>query len=138
MAYGYGGTAQSIKNWSYPSFRTEARSGNLTDAVIDVSPETSILAYQKENKEFGLYLFSFDKDGKVFALFDINLDGVWDVRQTPTKTPKYYINLEGTWVGVDHLEGLKSDVPAAAKDRTPYEFHGEWRPTMRNEVNVPE
>ena len=97
---------------------------------IKVNIDTSVSLVKKNTKEvsYALTFFSEDEDQKIFMLFDLNMDGQWDMRVNPTRSEnRSLIYLDGEWLSVDKKENLLSDLPLAWKNDTRYEFRdGKW------------
>ena len=75
-----------------------------------------------------LSFFSEDKGKKLFAIFDLDCDGQWDVKKTPTKEKKTFIWFGNEWLDVDKVDGLLSPEPTATKGEKEFEFHrGKWK-----------
>jgi hypothetical protein len=114
---------------SYPCFRT--RGGQRLDAAaIDISKNSSVSVLAKVRGEgFVLYFFSEDSDGRVFGLFDLNVDGHWDVKRSPTRDDKQFILLRGQWLCVDIIDGLLDESPVAKTGGKVYGFtKSGWEP----------
>lgn len=111
-----------------PYFRTEGEHGQLKLALIDVNLSTTVSVRRRDTQKQSYYLFLFSEDGegRVFGLFDLNMDGEWDVKKTPTGDKKNFIRLAGEWFEVDEIEGLSSETPTAVKGGKHYEFRGKW------------
>jgi hypothetical protein len=112
----------------HPHFLVEGPHGRITAARIDVNLYSAVSVMRKDTQTeaYALYLFSMDTDGKVFGLFDLNMDGQWDVRKTPTRKEKNFIWLRGEWFKVDKIDGLYSQVPTATSEGKQYQFKGTW------------
>ncbi len=111
----------------YPHFRTEGKSNLLKTVSIDVNLATTVSVVRKdmENDAYVLYLFSEDDEGKVFGLFDLNLDGEWDVKKQTTRK-RNLIMVNKAWVQVDRIDGLLSSTPTAVSDKGRYVFRQAW------------
>lgn len=119
----------SVGPGPYPYFRTEGRQ-QIDTATIDVNADTSVSVLSREGGEnaFILYLFSEDKDGRVFGVFDLDCDGTWDVKRTPTKELKQFIFFEECWLAVDVIDDVRLRGPTATKDSQVFEFsESAWR-----------
>lgn len=112
----------------HPYFRTEGDQSGVKHAEININLQTAVSFVRKETQDelWALYFFSQDSDGKVLGLFDLNVDGQWDVKKSPTRTAKNFIFLQGVWIEVDKIEGLLSKTPTAVKGGKQYEFNGSW------------
>lgn len=108
----------------FPYFRTEGRQ-RVDTATIDVNPEISVSVLSKIGDEnaYLLYLFSVSDEGRVFGVFDLNCDGVWDVKRTPTKEIKQFIYVEHDWLPVDSIDDLRLPHPTATKDGRVFTFN---------------
>ena len=97
---------------------------------VNVNIDTSVSLIRKKTKEisYALTFFSEDEDQKIFMLFDLNMDGQWDMRDNPTRSEnRSLIYLNGEWLSVDKNENRLSDLPVAWKKDTRYEFrNGKW------------
>lgn len=107
-----------------PSFSTEGKDGQLEAAHIKMGlgPIVSVLRKASETEGYLLSLFSEDEGGKTFAMFDLNIDGEWDVKKTPTRERKNFIHFGGEWHEVDRIEGLNLDKPTAVSGETRFVF----------------
>ena len=113
-----------------PFFRMEGKQSQVKTASIESSgagPTVSLVQKGKQTNSYTLYLFSEDAEGKVFGLFDLNCDGTWDVKRTPTRTEKNFILFQGQWLAVDSINGLDSEIPTAEKAGKRYMFQGVWK-----------
>jgi hypothetical protein len=114
-----------------PYFYTEGKQSQLHAATIEMSADasTSISVVQKEGEtnSYALYLFSYDAEGKTLGLFDLNMDGTWDVKRTPTRTQKNFILFQSQWFAVDRIDGLLSKTPTAKSGSTNFMFQGIWK-----------
>jgi hypothetical protein len=114
-----------------PYFYAEGKRSELHAATIEMSADgsTSISAVQKEGEtnSYALCLFSYDAAGKVVFLVDLNMDGVWDVKRTPTSEQKNFIFLDNHWVAVARIDRLISSNPTAEGLGIRYEFHNGWK-----------
>jgi hypothetical protein len=70
-----------------------------------------------------LYLFTGNAEG----FFDLNVDGIWDVKKTPTQNQKNFILFKGEWLAVDKIDGLLSKAPTAKSGDKQYLFQGAWK-----------
>ncbi len=97
---------------------------------VNVNIDTSVSLIRKNTKEisYALTFFSEDEDQKIFILFDLNIDGQWDMRDNPTRSEnRSLIYLNGEWLSVDKNENRLSDLPVAWKNDVRYEFRdGKW------------
>lgn len=97
---------------------------------INVNIDTTVSLIRKNTKEisYALTFFSEDEDQKIFMLFDLNMDGQWDMRDNPTRSEnRSLIYLNGEWLSVDKNENRLSDLPVAWKKDIRYEFRdGKW------------
>lgn len=97
---------------------------------VNVNIDTSVSLIRKNTKEisYALTFFSEDEDQKIFMLFDLNMDGQWDMKDNPTRSEnRSLIYLNGEWLSVDKNENRLSDLPVAWKKDTRYEFrNGKW------------
>jgi len=73
-----------------------------------------------------LYLFTSDAEGKILCEFDLDFDGVWDVKESPTRHMKY-IFFEKDWLEVDEIKDRNSEKPTATKGDRRYEFSKSWK-----------
>ena len=113
-----------------PYFHVEGKQNQLRSAQIEFQNADTIVSVvrkEAETNSFALYLFSEDTEGKVLGLFDLNMDGVWDVKRTPTRDQKNFIFFENQWVAVSRIDGLLSAKPTAEGQGFRYEFHGVWK-----------
>ncbi len=97
---------------------------------------TTITALRKEgdSEAYVLYLFTEDADGKAIAFFDLNLDGQWDVKRTPTLKDTVFIAIEGEWMSVIKVDGIQTSRPTASSQAVSYVFQNEWK----KDVNLKE
>jgi hypothetical protein len=135
---------------SLPWFTAEGRHGRVETASIEVIDTTntegdikdssqavlgkgtvrstiSVLRKEGVKDSYVLYLFSEDRDGKVFGLFDLNFDGQWDVKKTPTWEKQNFIFVGSEWLEVDRIDGLQSTKPTAVRGAIRYEFQETWK-----------
>ncbi len=105
-------------------FRTEGEKGEISTAIIDVDLRRSVVVSLNESGKPILHLFFMDSEGEVVSLFDLNFDGIWDVRKK-TKG-KSYIFMEGEWMQVDRLGSLTVDAPEATLNKIHFRFAGNW------------
>jgi hypothetical protein len=119
-------TEIQIGSQPFPNFSTEGRNGMLQSATINVNAGTRITVLRQEGDGSVLMMFSQDSQGKVFALFDLDLDGQWDVKKTPTKPEKNFIWQNGNWKSVDMAIGITSKEPTATVGHEHYKFHHGW------------
>ena len=112
----------------YPSFRANGQTNELTRAAIDlgVLDCVTVLRKQTTNTTYLLMFLSTDEDGKIFSQFDLNLDGVWDVKESRTRN-KQYISFEKDWLEVDEIKNRNSERPTATKGGKRYEFLKSWK-----------
>ena len=113
-----------------PYFHSEGTQSKLESAEISLGgTNPSICVFQKGNEtnSYVLYLFTSDAEGKVLGLFDLNMDGVWDVKRTPTREQKNFIFFDNLWVAVIKIDGLKSANPTAEAKGIHYEFRNSWK-----------
>lgn len=113
-----------------PYFHVEGKQNQFRSAQIEfqnAGPIVSVVRKEGETNSYALYLFSEDTEGKVFGLFDLNMDGVWDVKRTPTRNQKNFILFDSQWVAVSRIDGLLSVKPIAEGQGVHYEFHGVWK-----------
>jgi hypothetical protein len=85
-----------------------------------------MLRKEGQTNSYALDLFTYDKDGKVLMVFDLNMDGVWDVKRTPTRNEKNFILFQDHWLAVDRIDGLLSETPIAEKAGKRYVFNKAW------------
>ena len=113
---------------THPHFQTEGENGRIKAATIDANLSTTVSLLRKdtEDEAYVLYFFSEDNERKVFGLFDLNLDGQWDVKKSPTRKATNFIFLRGEWFEVDKIEGLLSKTPTALRNGKQYKFDGSW------------
>lgn len=119
----------------FPYFTTDGKERSISSARVQLDEQTSVSLVRKseERDEFVLYLFTEDPDGKVVAFFDLNIDGVWDVKKTPTRKSKNFIKLEKQWVEVESIEGILLRPVASQADSQFLFFEGEWKQAQPEE-----
>jgi hypothetical protein len=113
-----------------PYFHIEGERDRVKAARIEFGgsgPVVSVVQKEGAPVTYALYLFYLDTEGKVTTLFDLNMDGVWDVKRTPTRKEKNFIFLYNNWVGVERIDGLLSAKPTTDVQGVPYEFNGAWK-----------
>jgi hypothetical protein len=97
------------------TYLTKGDDGRVNSARIDLGvgrPAVSLLRKEGHQTSYVLYLFLEEKPGQhLVALFDLDLDGEWDVK----KTEKQYIRLGSEWVEVDQVEGITAEKTTAAR-----------------------
>jgi hypothetical protein len=106
-----------------PSFRTTGVDGRVERATIDLGlkgPAVSIWRRATDPPSYFLYLF-LDQPNVLTALFDLNLDGEWDVKKTPNNK-KQFIRMKNEWVEVDQVDGMASEKTTAARGKTQFVF----------------
>lgn len=111
-------------------FEAEGKNGRIEKAEIHIGAASSISVIRNDpdKDSYMLFLFTKDEDGKILALFDLNLDGEWDVKKTFTiKKQQHFIRMENNWFEVDKIEGLPSNRPTATRGRTQYMFRKQWK-----------
>jgi hypothetical protein len=110
-----------------PSFRTTGADGRIERATIDLGlrgPAVSLARKATQPPSYFLYLF-LDQPNGVTALFDLDLDGQWDVKKTPNK--KEFIRMNNEWAEVDQVDGIPSEKTTAIRGRTQFVFDkGKW------------
>ncbi len=113
----------------FPHFRTEGPHRRMKSASIeiDLGPSVSVIRKEGEGNSYLLYLFFEDEEGKVVGLFDLNFDGTWDVKKSPTRK-KNFILVDGEWIEVARIDGILSTKPIAEGQGVRYEFRGNWKP----------
>ncbi len=112
-----------------PSFSTEGRDGRLETATLMLGLRASVSARRKAGAKeaYILTLFTEDRERKVVALYDLDIDGQWDVKKTPTRDRKNFIRLDAQWLEVDKIDGLRSDHVTAVLKGTRFAFReGKW------------
>jgi hypothetical protein len=112
-----------------PNFATQGADGRLKSAAIHLGLQTSLLALRKDGAKeaYIVNLFTLDKDRHVLSLYDLDIDGQWDVKKT-TREPKEFIRLGAEWLDVDEIKGLLSDQPTAVRKDAHFVFQdGKWR-----------
>lgn len=114
-------------------FGTKGANGRIDMASIysarPTGPVISLVRRDTERESYFLQLFTEDADGKVLSLFDLNLDGVWDVKKTTKEGQRNLIFLRNQWIEVDKIDRLHAAKPKATKGEEQFEFDEEWRPT---------
>ena len=110
-----------------PHFHTEGTQERMKAASIDIDlgPSVSVLRKEGVGNPYVLYLFSEDEEGKVIGLFDLNMDGIWDVRKRPTRKQNF-ISIDCKWIEVTKIDGLLTGTPKAEGHGVRYEFRGSW------------
>jgi hypothetical protein len=105
-----------------PSFKTTGADGRVERATIDLGvrgPAVSLARKATQPPSYFLYLF-LDQPNGVTALFDLNLDGEWDVKKTPDT--KAFIRIKSEWVEVGQVDGIPSEKTTAARGKTQFVF----------------
>jgi hypothetical protein len=112
-----------------PHFHTAGQRTQLKTAAIDIDlgPSVSVVRTEGQANRYALYLFHEDNEGKVVGLFDLNFDGVWDVKKCPTRKQNF-IFVAGQWIQVARIDGLLSATPTAEAQGIRYQFRGQWAP----------
>ena len=112
----------------FPGFTAEGRTNELKRAAIDLGVSDAIAVLRKEttNVSYMLMLFSSDENGKLFSQFDLNIDGVWDVRHMAT-SDETYIFFEKEWLKVDQISDRNGERPIALRRGTRFEFKKSWQ-----------
>jgi hypothetical protein len=105
-----------------PEFVTKGGGGQVKNAGIDLGvgrPSVSFVRRDTRQRSYVLYLF-LDRPGQpVSGLFDLNLDGEWDVRKIP---PKQFIRVGAEWVEVDSIDGITEEKTTAVRGTTQFVF----------------
>jgi hypothetical protein len=105
-----------------PEFVTKGGGGQIEKASVDLGvgrPSVSFVRRETRQRSYVLYLF-LDRPGQpVSGLFDLNLDGEWDVRKVP---PKLFIRVGAEWVEVDSIDGLTAEKTTAVRGTTQFLF----------------
>lgn len=113
-----------------PYFVTTGGNERIEMALIrtpDVGgPSVSLVRRDTDKPSYFLHLLFDDKNGKVVSLFDLNVDGQWDVKKTTKDGTIIY--MEGKWVNVDEINSLMAIKPVATKGDKRFEFDGMWQP----------
>ena len=110
-----------------PIFEAEGKNGRIKNATLHVGFTSSIIVFRKdaEKDSYVLNLFLSGKKGEISSLFDLNMDGKWDVKMLPLK-PKKYILVENKWVEINKIVGLRSKNPTATNGRKKFVFKEKW------------
>jgi len=114
-----------------PTFTTTGADGRIERAAIDLGlrgpAAISLVRRQTQEPSYLLYLV-LEQSRDVTALFDLNLDGEWDVKKTPnTDPPKQFIRMGTEWVQVDRVDGIPSETTTAVRGKTQFLFDkGKW------------
>ena len=112
----------------FPYFSVEGKTNQPKSLCInhDLGGSVSIVRKQTKEESYLLFLFTSDEDGHILCLFDLNIDGIWDVKESSTLKKKY-IFVENHWLEVDKIEGRNSDKPTAIKGSQHYQFKKTWK-----------
>jgi len=112
----------------HPYFRTEGDQTGIKHAEIDIDFRTAVSVVRKEteSESYALYFFFEDADKKVVGMFDLNMDGQWDVKKSPTRK-RNFIFLDNGWQETEAIDGLLSGKPTAKVGGVLYEFLGMWK-----------
>ena len=113
-----------------PYFSAEGTSNQLE--VVDFEfvgsgPVVGAIRKKDGTNSYILHLFTEDVERKVVSFFDLNFDGTWDVKKTPTRSPKNFILFQGQWLVVDEIDGLLSRRPTAKQGDKKYVFLEMWK-----------
>jgi len=109
-----------------PYFSTEGTANRLKAVRLEsmgTGPVVSMVQKEGETNSYILYLFTGNAEG----FFDLNVDGIWDVKKTPTQNQKNFILFKGEWLAVDKIDGLLSKAPTAKSGDKQYLFQGAWK-----------
>jgi hypothetical protein len=109
-----------------PYFTAEGTSNQLKAVRLEsigAGPVVSMVQKEGETNSYILYLFTGNAEG----FFDLNVDGIWDVKKTPTQNQKIFIFFQGQWLAVDKIDGLLSKTPTAKSGDKKYAFQGVWQ-----------
>jgi hypothetical protein len=110
-----------------PYFRAEGKQSQVKAVTLEstgAGPAVSLVRIEGKTNSYALYVFTEDTEGKIVGLFDLNMDGVWDVKRTPTQKQKDFIFFDNQWVAVARIDGLLSAKPVAEGPAGHYEFRG--------------
>jgi hypothetical protein len=114
-----------------PIFVMAGADQRIDRATIDLGlkkPAVSVVRRSTPEPSYLLNLLVDQPPGKGTIFLDLNMDGEWDVKETPsTEPPKHFIRVGTEWVQVDKVEGISSEKPTAARGKTRYSFEkGKW------------
>lgn len=112
-----------------PCFHTDGEHGRITDATVYVSLKSSVslLRHDGENGKFTMCFSTLDSKGKLVMLYDVNCDGIWDIR---CQVEESSIHLYDEWLDVDQVCGQLTSAPSAVRGKTWYDFqpgNGRWQ-----------
>jgi hypothetical protein len=105
-----------------PNFFVEGGNGRIEAARIELGSDRPTVSFvRKLTKEpsYVLLLFLDQPDRPVVGLFDLNIDGVWDIKKRP---PKQFIRRGSEWLEVDKIDGITSEKTTAVKGKTRFVF----------------
>ncbi|HZZ72083.1 MAG TPA: hypothetical protein VFE24_07500 [Pirellulales bacterium] len=117
-----------LKRHSNLSVTVDSDNG-IGSVAINVTPQTGLSVYQSQGKNQRpvASLFTENHEGQTLALYDLDMDGQWDVKKTPTMDVKCSIWIDTQWLEVDSIQDLMSSNVKAIKGNSEFEFHGSWK-----------
>jgi len=119
-----------LGNLLIPLVDASGKDGMVDDARINVDIDSSVgmILRDRERELRGIMLFFHDFEGKAVALFDLNIDGIWDIKKTPTRVPANFIWFRGDWLEVNEISGITSSKTKASSNIRQFEFIEQgWR-----------
>jgi len=116
-----------------PIFEAEGKEGRIEEARLSIGGKTTISFFRNDpdKDSYVLSFFTQNEDGDPLILFDLNVDGEWDIKITSKllkATSKKFIRVENKWIKVDDYGRPKSKKPIAVRGRKKFVFQKKWIP----------
>lgn len=117
-------------------FHAEGAHGKISIAMVNVDSNplergnhnrsVAVVRKQTEKELYVLEYSALDDDGKGYVLYDLNCNGEWDVKLTPSRQEQAFIRVANEWLRVDSVIGILATNPSAVVGSVKYAFAGRW------------